>query len=67
MTTTVTNDTSQVVGTFAAGNGTGAITEVGLLTASSGGTLISRKVFSAINKGADDSLQVTHKMVQANA
>lgn len=66
-TTTVANDTSQVVGTFAAGNGTGAVTEVGLLTASTSGTLISRATFAAINKGASDTLEVTHKIKQANA
>jgi len=67
VTTTVTNDTSQVVGTFAAGNGTGAVTDVGLLTASTSGTLISRATFAAINKGASDTLEVTHKIKQANA
>lgn len=69
VTTTVTNDTSQVVGTFGAANpaGGGAITEAGLLTAVSSGTLISRAVFAAVNKAADDSLQITHKIVQANA
>ena len=34
------------VDTFAAGTGTGAITEAGLLTASSGGTMLARTVFS---------------------
>ena len=41
---------------FAAGVGTGAITEAGVLNASSAGTLLDRVVFAVINKGADDSL-----------
>jgi hypothetical protein len=57
-----TSTTDRVVSTFAAGNGTAAITETGRLTASSGGTLLGRVVFSAINKGALDSLQVTYDM-----
>lgn len=45
--------------TYAAGTGTGALTEAGILNASSGGTMLSRVVFSAINKGASDSLTIT--------
>jgi hypothetical protein len=52
--------TDRLVSTFAAGNGTGAITETGRLTAASGGNLFARQVFSVINKAAGDSLQVTH-------
>lgn len=44
--------------TFAAGTGTGAITESGLLSASSAGTMLNRQVFSVVNKGAGDTLQV---------
>ena len=44
--------------TFDAGVGTGAITESGILDAASGGTLLCRQVFTAINKGAGDTLQV---------
>lgn len=44
---------------FAAGVGTGAVTEAGVLNASSGGTLLDRVVFAVINKGAADTLQVT--------
>lgn len=46
-------------GTFDAGNGTGAITEAGLFNASSGGTMLARQTFSAINKASGDSLQLT--------
>lgn len=51
----------RVVGTFAAGNpaGTNAITEAGTFSASSVGTMLNRKLFSAINKTADDSLEIT--------
>ena len=43
---------------YAAGTGTGAITESALLNASSAGTMLNRIVFSVINKGASDTLQV---------
>lgn len=45
--------------TYPAGTGTAALTEAGILNNSSGGTLLSRVVFSAINKGAADSLTIT--------
>lgn len=51
--------TCQFANTYAAGTGTGAITEVGLLDASSSGTLLNRTVFSVINKGALDALTMT--------
>lgn len=54
--------------TFAPGTGTGAITEAGILTdPTSGGTLFSRVVFSAINKAAGDALKVTFVYTIANA
>lgn len=59
VTTTVTNDSVQYVGTFGAGVGTGAITEAGILNAASVGTMLSRVVFSVINKSANDSLTIT--------
>lgn len=46
-------------GTFGAGVDTGAITEAGIFSASSGGTMLARQVFPVINKAAGDSLQVT--------
>lgn len=48
------------VGNWAAGDGTGAITEEGILNAASVGTLLARSVFSVINKGASDTLAITH-------
>lgn len=52
--------TDRLVSTFAAGNGTGALTETGRLNASSNGNLFARQVFAVVNKAAGDSLQVTH-------
>ena len=49
----------QNVAVFGAGVDTGAITEAGLFTASSAGTMFARQVFYVINKGASDSLTVT--------
>lgn len=62
VTTTVTNDAIQYVATFPAGTGTGAITEAGLFNAASLGTMLSRTVFSVINKGALDALTITWKI-----
>jgi hypothetical protein len=47
------------VASFGAGTGTGAVTEAGILNASSSGTLLCRTEFSVINKGADDSMSIT--------
>jgi hypothetical protein len=48
----------QIKATFATGSGTGAITEYGLVSSSSAGTLIARDTESAINKGSNDTLTV---------
>lgn len=48
------------VGDWAAGDGTNAaITEAGIFNAASVGTLLARAVFTAINKGASDTLKIT--------
>jgi hypothetical protein len=47
------------VATFAAGTGTGAVTEAGILNDSSAGDLLCRTVFSVVNKGASDSMTIT--------
>jgi len=47
------------VGDWAAGDGTGAITEAGILNDATTGTLLARTVFSVVNKGASDTLQIT--------
>tara|TARA_B100000287_G_scaffold429147_1_gene481903 strand:+ start:1538 stop:1981 length:444 start_codon:yes stop_codon:yes gene_type:complete len=57
--TTVNNNAVSYVASFAAGTGTGAITEAGILNANSGGTLLCRTVFSVVNKGASDSMTIT--------
>jgi hypothetical protein len=64
ITTSVTNDTAQLQTTFTV-TGTQAVTESGILNNSSGGTLLARQVFSAINVVNGDSLQITWK-VQAS-
>jgi len=58
-TTTTTNDTLQLTKTFTA-TGSKAITEIGALNASSGGTLLGRRVFSAVNVVSTDQIQVTY-------
>ena len=63
-TTTVTNDTAQLVATFTF-NGSTAITESGIFDSSSTGTMLTRATFSAINVASGDSLQLTWK-VQAS-
>lgn len=46
-------------GVFGPGVSTGAITEAGIFNSSSGGTMYSRITFDVINKGSEDSLEVT--------
>lgn len=64
VTTSVTNDTAQITKTFTV-TGTVAVTESGVLNASSTGTLLCRQVFSAINVVNGDSLQITWKIQNA--
>lgn len=45
--------------TFNPGEATGAITEAGVLNASSAGTMFDRVLFNVVNKGADDTITVT--------
>ena len=56
---TVTASSLAYVCTFEAGDATGTVTEAGIFNASSSGTMLCRSVFSAITKGANDSLNVT--------
>ena len=49
----------QNVAVFGAGNGTGAVTEAGLFSALTSGTMMAHQVFAAYNKAAADSLQIT--------
>lgn|SRR5262245_50671733 len=49
-----------MVGNWAAGDATNsAIAEAGVFNAASTGTMYSRATFTAINKGASDTLQIT--------
>ena len=57
--TTVSGAVVTYVATFAAGTGTGAITEAGLFNAASNGTMLCRTVFSVVNKGSADSMTIT--------
>lgn len=61
VTTSVTNDSAQMVGTATA-SGTIAITESGVFNAASAGTLLARQVFTAVNVVSGDSIQFTWKI-----
>ncbi len=56
---TVTGESIAYVASYAAGTGTGALTEAAILNAASAGTMLCRTVFSVINKGAGDTMTVT--------
>jgi len=62
--TNVTNDTMQLVLTYTF-TGTRAVTESGVLNASSAGIMLCRQTFSAINVVSGDSLEVTWKVAVA--
>lgn len=64
VTTTVTNDTAQLLKQWTA-SGSVAVTESGVLNAASAGTLLARQVFSAINCVSGDTLQITWKIAHA--
>jgi hypothetical protein len=59
--TTVSSNTVTYVATFAAGTpaSAAAVTEAGLLNASSAGTMLCRTVFDVVNKGTADSMTIT--------
>ena len=59
--TTVSNDTFQLLKSFSV-SGTVAVTEAGVLNASSTGILLCRQTFSAINVANNDTLQITWKV-----
>lgn len=57
---TTTNDNDVIyVGDWAAGDATAAITEAGIFNTSSGPGMMVYSSFSAVNKGASDTLQIT--------
>ena len=56
------------VGNWAAGDGTNAaITEAGIFNAASTGTMLARATFTAINKGASDTLAITWTLTVGTA
>lgn len=57
--TTVTSNSVAYIASFAAGTGTGAVTEAGIFNASSAGTMLCRTEFAVINKAAGDSMTIT--------
>jgi len=52
-------NTVTYIGDWAAGDGTGAVTEAGIFNSGSAGTMLARSVFAVRNKGASDSLTIT--------
>jgi hypothetical protein len=58
-TSSVSTNVVSLSNTYAAGTGTGAITEAGIFNnASSGGIMLSHVVFGAVNKGSLDTLTI---------
>jgi hypothetical protein len=47
------------VASFAAGDGTGAVTEAGIFNAASGGTMLCHTTFPVVNKEIGDSISIT--------
>lgn len=64
VTTTVTNDTAQLVGTVTAA-GTIAVTESGVFNLATNGVMLARQTFTAINVVSGDSIQFTWKVAAA--
>jgi len=63
-TTTVTNDTAQLVATFSGFAGTEAVTEIGMFNAAAAGDLLMRQTFAVLNVDWDkgDSIENTVKI-----
>lgn len=57
--TTVTGNEIAYVASWAAGDGTGAVTEAGIFNDASAGTMLARTVFDVVNKAANDTLSIT--------
>jgi len=56
---TDSNNVVTYVANWAAGDGTGAITEAGIFNDASAGTMLARTVFDVVNKGAGDTLSIS--------
>lgn len=63
VTTTVTDDTAQLVVTFSGFSGTETVTEIGMFNAAAAGDMLMRQTFSALNVDWDkgDSIETTVK------
>lgn len=61
------NEKVRYVCNFEAGDGTGAVTEVGIFNASTGGDMLCRTVFDVVNKAADDTMAITWTVTLAAA
>lgn len=57
--TTVTGNQIVYTASFAAGTGTGAITEAGIFNAASSGSMLCRTVFPVVNKDTADTMSIT--------
>ena len=53
------NEKIVYVASFEAGDATGAVTEAGIFNASTSGDMLCRTTFSAVNKGASDTMSIT--------
>ncbi|RLE62066.1 MAG: hypothetical protein DRJ38_10300 [Thermoprotei archaeon] len=64
VTTNVTNDTARLIKTFSGYSGSEAITEAGVFDAETGGNMLCRQTFAALNINWDegDALQITWKI-----
>jgi len=63
--TTRAANTITYVATFPAGTGTGAITEAGILNASSSGNMLCRTAFGVVTKTASDTVIITWNVTVA--
>lgn len=54
-----------MIGDWAAGDGTGALTEAGLFDAAATGNMWCSQSFSVVNKGASDTLSITWTLTVA--
>jgi hypothetical protein len=63
--TTRSSNTITYISTFPAGTGTGAITEAGILNASSSGNLLCRTIFGVVTKAAGDTVVITWNVTVA--
>jgi len=59
------SNTVTYVATFPAGTGTGALTEAGILNASSSGNMLCRTVFGVVTKASGDTVVITWNVTVA--